>query len=641
MNVDEIRSLIDRADQQYYNGNDSGISDYEYDTLKEKLQEIAPDDPRLARVGAPVSRDNILNKFQHTFPMGSLNNARDVQEFKSWVQSRNVTEKVLIQPKVDGFSLALYFKDGVLQNAVTRGDSKVGEDITANAAMFKNVNLQVPNDFTGAIRGEALLLIEDWEKLDPNKDSNPRNIAAGTARRKDGQDCNHLTFYAFDIVGHELTSEQAKIQYIQELGFELVPDTRLGTVDDAIEEYERLEDPSIRNGEYNFWIDGLVIKINDLQKQEKLGYKNNRPKGMVAFKWKADQKKTKIEGVTITVGHTGKIIPTARLEPVRIGGTTVTNALLNNWDEIGRLGVAIGDEVIVQKSGEIIPKVIGLASKSDDRQIIDKPTECPVCSGPVAHHTNVDGSDTADIYCVSDDCPARQQAKIKRWIKKLDIKGIGDELIESLINNHLIEDVVDLYDLDASTLSSVELGNGEVGMSRACKIIDEINSTRTLTVDEFLGALGIKHLGKRRVQNIAESVSEFAELSPWLEGKLKQKNDEVGLPNVASDVDDSIQGCMGIITRLLQQVEVKPINLDVSGTLGGKSFCLTGAMSKPRKEIAADIEQEGGEIKKSVTKGLNYLVQADPSSQSSKTKKAIKYGTKVIGEEELYGMMAL
>jgi DNA ligase (NAD+) len=377
----EVQDLIDKADDAYYTHGKSVMEDSRYDKLKLELQTLNPTDARLTRVGSRI-KDNILQKRNHTVPMGSQGKALNEGEWNDWISNNLVKAGVSADIelhaslKMDGGSFSLEYKDGRLVCAISRGDGLVGEDITANAINFKGIPPMVTIDgklFNGFVRGEVILLEDDWDKVDPNKDSNPRNLAVGIARRKDGTQSELLTFCSFrmfDDDGHPAgKTEQGMLNLLSKVGFTVPPDY-VGNSKQVWDWYICVQ---ADRAKYPFWIDGVVVKVNDIEKQLALGESSNCPKGQVAIKFEAEGATTVLRAVTLQVGHTGAIVPVANFDPVRIGGTTVLNATLCNWENIETLGVAIGDTISVIKAGDIIPRIMEVVSQGKNRQEIPAP----------------------------------------------------------------------------------------------------------------------------------------------------------------------------------------------------------------------------------------------------------------------------
>ena len=375
-------NLIDRADQAYYNG--AGImTDAEYEGYKAQLKTLDPDNERFKRVGAPIPRDGILKTRKHEIDMGSLSNAMTPEEFRTWYDRvikllGDNTPVVTMMPKFDGFSVAIYYSRGRFSHAVTRGDGIEGEDISANVAAFKQVPLTLPGDFNGAVRGEAVLHLDDWLTIDPNRESNPRNLAAGIARRKNGTQSHLLHFHPFDLNSGwtdvpTYDFHCLDLALLASMGFTIFESMRYNDFasmelyhKDLCERRERNHPRALP-----FEIDGVVVRIDHNKGFKGLGITDRRPRGAVAWKFPLQEAVTKLLDVTWQVGRTGKVTPVARLAPVRIGGVTVTNASLHNMDEINRLDICIGDMVRVVRAGECIPAIIG---RHDEAQPANKPT---------------------------------------------------------------------------------------------------------------------------------------------------------------------------------------------------------------------------------------------------------------------------
>lgn len=354
-----------------------------------------------------------------------------------------------------------------------------------------------------------------------------------------------------------------------------------------------------------FWIDGIVVTVSSRDQQLELGESTSFPRWAVAIKFPAEVATTTIRAVEITVGHTGAIIPTARFDTVRLGGTNVESALLCNWDEIERLDVAIGYTVEVYKAGEIIPKVLKVTHRPADRQPLPRPTQCPVCGGPVGHKTTVDGEDSAVLYCLTADCPAKVFGKLARFIQSLDIQGIGDEILSSLVRFWRVKTPGDLYRLipQVNELHDLILASGSRVGTRAVTICKNLEAKKVLTLSELLGSLGIDALGKRRVALVQSKLpGEFDTLNDWHSGKLVEKAEEVGLPNTAEKIHQAILKHWPVVLDLLEAgvtITAPPPKAPVKA--GAKAFCMTGKLSKPREAWAKEIEAAGHVVKDAAT----------------------------------------
>ena len=456
----ELRSLIMKAKQAYYYGTHPIMSDREYDALEDELRRLDPDDPFLAIVGAPIPPDSMLTKAAHRIPMGSQGKVNSEEQFVAWYAKVALDYPIHASLKGDGASAAAYYESGRLVQVISRGDGQVGEDITANAIKFKGLPAYV-GSFQGAIRFEVILTIEDWGTVDPERKTNPRNLGSGIMGRKNGQQSELLTIFAFDIdeTGSdgkpvEFETEHAKSRRLQKLGFKLMPYQMCQTQSVAIAYYQQV---AKTRESLPMWIDGVVMKVDNIRAQQELGATAGRPKGQIAWKFDSEGVESTLLSISISGGHTGALVPNARFEPVKIGGTIVQNASLANWDEIKRLDLALGDRIWVIKANDIIPKIIRVTQPGKSRKPIQEPTTCPFCHGAVSRRLNAGGLEGVVLQCQNQECPKKSTGKIKRWIKSLDIQGIGDSVLAAMVEQLGLEDVSGLYHLDKDPTRLVEL----------------------------------------------------------------------------------------------------------------------------------------------------------------------------------------
>jgi len=397
------------------------------------------------------------------------------------------------------------------------------------------------------------------------------------------------------------------------------------------------QDSAVNVNGNQLWIDGLVIKLNSVDNQNKLGIASGKyPKWSTALKFPSPGAITHTTGVELGVGHTGAITPTAIVETVEIGGTNVSRVTLNNWNYIEAMDIAIGDKVKIVKGGDIIPKLVEVLDRPKNRKPIPKPTSCPVCGGKVGQDKNTDGSEAAAIKCKNPDCPAKITSKFERMVKKLEILDIGESIIVAMYKAGLLKKMGDIFRLEQNKtkIAALEVGNGVWGESRTQTMIDEVAKKTTMTLDQFLGMLGIDGLGQRRAKMIIEKADgKMDKIENWLDGTIVEFADEWGVPNIAKPISNGLVEMKNVVNDLLSVVKITAV--EKNSTNGVPSFCLTGTLSKKRSEIWDDIRAKGFVVHEDLAKGTTYLVQADPSSESSKSKKAKKYGTKVIGENEL------
>lgn len=676
-----MRNLYVRCMQGYHVFGKSELSDAEFDALKRAIRNDSPDDPVLKLVGAPAPAGEHLKKVKipKEVMMGSVANSDTHGEdyadgFQKWWGKVEPKDGIVASLKVDGLSVLLGYKDGRLSKAMTRGDGVVGDDITANVIRCQDIPFITAPQFTGWVRGELVIYTEDWKKLEATSDyTTARNAAAGIARSKSGENIEYLRFVAHDLIfafyvdleaNTEAANNAAKkfLMLDTTLGFKIPQPIYLNTLP-ACEQFFLV----IRDGrdKLPYEIDGIVFSLNDLNRVRQLGVDGESCwRGQVAWKFPALTGISKLKGVKLTVGHTGQINPTADLEPVNIGGVTVTSASLCNFDECERLDIAIDDTVEVSRQGDVIPKVIRVVShgydKNDRRAFaVLPPRLCPVCGGEVGRRKNVDGEDGVHLYCLNDECDAKATGKLHRWIKSLQIKELGTEVVDALVKAGWVSTVVDLYSF-SSTRATDEIGNLQVngkrlGVSKAKKILTNIKATQHLTIDQFLGSLGIKNLGKRKVQLIREAAAkmnalyqkgmgqdwfDFSDLNMWFSDALVRKGNLLGIPNIAREIQDDLARKRPLITELLNHITIKKhekVEAVADAKLAGKSFCFTGCRMTP--DETTRLAQLGGEEKSGVSKGLTYLVTKDPGKTSSKTSKAKELGTEVISYEQFKGMV--
>lgn len=653
--IAQLRSAILKAKQAYYYRGDSLFTDREYDALEDELRQLNPEDPVLKIVGAPVPPDSMLTKASHRIPMGSQSKVNSIEEFKTWHEK---SERAVLHGslKGDGASAAAYYVDGHLKQCISRGDGSVGEDVTANAIKFKGLPAYVADGerpFNGAVRLEVILTVADWGVVDPARSKNPRNAGTGIMGRKNGNQSELLTAFAFDLdeEGREFTTETEKTNRLAELGFSVIQHLSCATADEAIAFYENVVK---QRDALPIWIDGVVLKLDDIAKQRAMGSTGGRPKGQIAWKFDSSGAETTLLGVNVSGGHTGALIPNAELSPVEIGGTTVKSASLANYGEVERLGLAVGDRVWVIKANDIIPKVVRVTEQGANRQPIAPPSQCPFCGGAVGRRKNTGGDEGVVIECQNEDCPKKSIGKIKRWITSVDIQGIGDSVRLALVEQLELEDAADLYLLRNKKAALADLIINQekdirLGEKRATTILEGIDARRELTLPEFLGSLGIDRLGKRRVELMMQAApGELESVDAWRSSKLRQAEfaEKAGVPNTGAAIQDGLDAMAPLIERMLAAgvivVEGKPAA--PSTTSDGtpmKTVCITGKLpsGKKKSDYVAVLEAAGYRLVDAVEAGLDFLVLAEPGSTSSKAQKARKLNVALISEEDLQRML--
>jgi DNA ligase (NAD+) len=664
LRIASLRDQILRAKHAYYNRNDPIMSDAEYDALEDALRLLSPDDPVLAIVGAPVAPDSMLTKARHAIPMGSLSKVNSEAEFRAWWVKSGATG-AQASLKMDGASAAAYYHDGRLMQVISRGDGVVGENITSNAVRFKGLPSWVGEvrdgtmtGFSGAVRFEVVLTVADWGLVDPERRKNPRNAGAGIMGRKNGHQSDLLSTYAFDIdetrdgTAVRFLSEQEKITRLAQLGFTVIPHRHCNTPDDVVAYFREVTE---ERDALAMWIDGAVVKLDDLALQQTLGVTSGRPKGQIAWKFDSSGAETRLRDVVISGGHTGALNPIAELEPVEIGGTTVTSASLANFDEIARLDVAIGDMVWVIKANDIIPKIVRVTEQAMDRRPIPVPTVCPFCAGPVGRRVVQSGAEGAMLLCQSPTCPEKALGKLKRWIKSLEIDGIGDSVLDALVSTFGIEEPSGLYRLRERQEALADLVINQdkgirLGARRAQSIVTAIEATRTLSLSAFLGSLGVDGLGKRRAEMmIGAAQGTLDTLADWRAGQLADGAfaAQVGVPNTGAALQSRVDALGDVIDALLAAgvVVESAVGLGSKGEQADEvalpTVCVSGKLPSGRKkaDYAEPLARAGYALVDEVGKGLSVLVLADPDSTSAKAEKARKLGVRIVGEAELQRMV--
>lgn len=673
----KLRSLIDRADQVYYNGGDSArqdvLSDDEYDALKRQLAEIDPSDPRLTRVGAPVGRGDEIYKAEHKIPMGSLDNAMNREELSGWydgLRGKYEPFEVIVSAKLDGASMSITYSNGIMTQAITRGDGEVGEDVTANAAMMKGVALEAFNPdgtpFNGFIRGEVLLTKENFKKAKKpkgEKDSNPRNLGNGIMRRLDGDECHLLEFRAFRLYDFQGNIPDVRLAdmftRLQAMGF-ATPfiSTAASTKGATWAETNRPtilrtwaaecgvsldpgEDEDVCRDALDVEIDGLVVSVDSTSLLGAMGINHNRPRGEIALKFPPRAAATILEDVVWELGRTNKLTPVAKLKPVEIGGVIVQNATLCNPEEIARLGIKLGDNVLVTRQGDVIPKVTKVVDTSESNKPIEIPTTCPVSGAPVIRRDIGGGKKSVDIYAdvseESDGVPLAVRIKrLEHWTKTVDIKGFGPKTLEVLSRHYPDRGPSAIYEW-AETDHELKGVSPKVQETLRAAVKEK----QRLTIPQILGGLGIEKLGVRRIEAIITQFPEvFNDLKNWLGDELEKRAVELSLPNVAAVISDGIKANREELKLLgrwgVRAAKFEPAEAPAEGSY---VFCLTGTFEEPKAVIHKAITEAGHAFETAFKSNVTHVVAADPNSGSSKLKKARDKGVGVIGLEEMHELL--
>lgn len=627
--VAELEARLRKYKDAYYNRQPL-VSDAAYDALEDELRALDPDHELLRSVGAPVppraeAAVTEWEKARHAIPMGSLNKAVREVELRQWIalcdkvgaesQLAPISNNLLVTEKLDGLSLAVNYEKGVLAEAITRGDGQVGERITPNARRMKGVPARLPEPLTVSIRGEILLKLSDMRLAFPGYDGPPRNKAAGISKRYDGEGCEHLTVMFYDIEGdREHATEEQKFTRLAGLGL-FVPAFAVTDVEGVFAIHR--EYATQKRAQLDYEIDGLVVRANDVRTEHLLGELGGRPRGAVAYKFASLAKVSTVLAIEWVTGATGRVTPVATVAPVELGGAIVQSVALHNVSNTERLGVGVGDEVLVSRRNDVIPYLEEVVVRHGTAVVV--PAQCAVCKRPLARRGEY-------LVCTNALCRARVQGRIERWVGVQDIQEWGDKLIEQLVGAKLVREPADLYALGEKDIAALE----RRGPVIAKKVLDNLRAKLPPSLPVFLAALGIDDFALETAKLLVSAGYDTLEKVQAATAAELEAIKGMG-PIRAKSVTDGLRARAGEIQRLVA-AGVVPVAPSAAGRLSGKAFCFTGALARPRKEYEAMVLRHGGEVLSGVTKELDYLVMADPSSGSSKAEKARKYGTQCIDE---------
>lgn len=645
--VEELTAVLNQCIEKYYMGNESDVSDYDYDMMMRELSALEEEFPLLLREDSPTHRvggssDNTFQKVQHTVRMESLQDAFSVEELREFderVKKAFPDAKYVVEPKIDGLSCSLEYRNGVLVRASTRGDGDVGEDVTANVKTIRSVPLKLNEEIPFIeVRGEVYMSHDSFDELVATQElngektfKNPRNAASGSLRQKNPKITagRRLDIFVFNIQqkegGRTLSSHKESLDYLGELGFKTVPGyKRCDNIDEAIACINGIGNS---RGSLLFDIDGAVIKVDDFFMREELGSTAKFPKWAVAFKYPPEEKPTKLLSVDIQVGRTGVLTPTAVFEPITLAGTTVSRATLNNADFINEKRIAIGDTIVVRKAGDIIPEVLCVESHNGENPVFTFPESCPACGSRVAREEG-----EAAIRCNNPDCPAQLLRKLIHFCSRdaMDIEGLGSAVLEQLVSEKLISKASDIYRLTPMDLITLE----RMGQKSSLNLIEAIEKTKENDLYKLIFALGIHHIGLKAAKLLANhfetmeklleaEVSDVVEIEGIGEIMAKTLVDTLRLPETRSLINELCE--LGLNTKSLTEKE--------DDRFSGMTFVLTGTLSKyGRREAQEIIEKFGGKASGSVSKKTSIVLAGEDAG--SKLRKANELGIRVISESE-------
>ena len=657
--MEELRRKIEYHNNRYYNMDDPEITDYEYDLLMQELKKMEREHPELVTADSPTQKVGGTAKrtagvlVRHNVPMLSLQDVfarEDVYDFVEEMQRQLENPEFVVEYKIDGLSMALRYEDGELKLAVTRGDGVTqGEDVTENAKVISDVKkkLRQPLPYL-EIRGEVYMKNADFEKVNEMQEmlgkrpfANPRNCAAGTLRQLDSRITKErgLSMFIFNIQevsGHVFATHTEGYAYLKAQGVPVIEDYRVCKTADEV--WDAICQIGENRGRLSYDIDGAVVKLNSIADREKLGATSKVPRWAVAYKYPPEEKETTLLDIELSVGRTGRITPTAVFEPVRLCGTSVSRATLHNQDFIDELDVGIGDTIVVYKSGEIIPKVRRVVKEKRPEGVVRFriPDVCPACGAKTVRE-----EDTADIRCVSSDCPAQKERHIINFVGRdaMDIKGFGTVYIEELVRRGYIADIADIYCLKEHREALIE--QGIIGKEKNTdKLLDAIEQSKKNEPFRLLTGFGIPNVGKAAAKAIMKQFHSMDALMHATREQLLEVDDigEVSADCILSFFENELN------VRVIERLKKAGVNMELSepvegeGIFTGKSVVVTGTLpTLGRKEAQELIEKNGGKATGSVSKKTSYVLAGE--NAGSKLTKASELGIPVISEEEFLQMI--
>ena len=654
--VEKLRDDIRRHEYLYYVKDEPEISDAQFDKLMNRLKEVeaqfpelrTPDSPTIRVGGAP--REGFTT-VRHARPMLSLDNAFSFDALRDW--DRRVREgtgravnEYIAEHKFDGLSISLQYQDGVLIRGVTRGDGATGEDVTPNVKTIRSIPLRVDQsvlrklhlDQTFEVRGEIVMTRKSFEALNRQQEEiggkifvNPRNAAAGAVRVLDPSITaqRKLDFFAYYVYVEgkvPFAKHSESLEALRQMRFRASDDWKLCDGIDAVISYCESWDDKREKLPYE--IDGVVIKLNSTALQNELGFTSKAPRWAIAYKYPARQEQTVVNDIVVQVGRTGTLTPVAFLQPVQVGGVTVSRSTLHNMDEIGRLGLQIGDTVLIERAGEVIPHVLKVVKEGKDRRPFQMPKKCPVC-GSAIH--KVEGE--VAYRCVNSACPAKLKESIQHYASRhaMDIDGLGEKIVDQLVEKSMVKDLADLYSLKVDAVAELD----RMGEKSAQNLVEQIDASKKQSLERLIYALGIQFVGERTAQLLAGHFSSVEDLSK-AGAETLENVPEVG-PKVAAGITEFFsEPSNRNLIKKLNKAGVHPTaekRQVKSQKLAGKSFVFTGGLANRSREDAGELViQHGGKLSSSVSKKTDYVVVGtDPGSKYDKAK---ELGVPILNEKE-------
>ena len=650
--VQELSEILKEANYRYYVLDDPRMPDFEYDRLLRELEELEAAHPELVTADSPTQRVggeaiSAFEKYTHPVPLMSLQDVFSLEELDEFLEKTLVSHPdslFSVEPKIDGLSVALEYVDGKFVRGATRGDGSIGEDVTENLKTIRSIPMVIENAPARLIvRGEVYMPKKSFEKLNAKQEeegrslfANPRNVAAGSLRQLDPKICAQrgLDIFIFNIQlidGVEFTTHGDTLDYLKNLKFKVIPYRKLKTAEEINDYVLSINE---NRGDLPCDIDGAVIKVDDLSQRERMGSTAKCPRWAVAYKYPPEIKETVVEDIVIQVGRTGVLTPKAVVRPVRLAGTTVTNATLHNQDFITERDIRIGDTVHIRKAGEIIPEILDviMEKRPADAVAYLLPDHCPVCGAAV-----VRDAEGAFVRCTGAECPAQLSRNIAHFVSRdaMDIEGLGSSIVEALIEKGLIKSPADIYYLSLDEMKSL----WQKGSKAAEKLLAAIEASKQQDLSRLLFALGIRQVGAKAGKVLA---SHFGNLDALMGATLEELTDvpDVGAVTAKNIADWFAQPQS---RHMIEKLRSAGVNFEsrravADNRFAGKTFVLTGALSKfTRDEATEKIELFGGKASGSVSKKTSFVVVGE--NAGSKERKARELGIPILTEDEFLEMI--
>ena len=648
--VEQLKARIEKANHEYYDNDSPTLEDDEYDALMRELRGLEAEFPELLTEDSPSQRvggsaQSTFEKVRHEVQMGSLQDVFDLNEVRAFVERVQAegANEFTVEPKIDGLSVSLEYLGGALTVGSTRGDGFIGEDITPNLKTIRSIPLKLNGDIPLIeVRGEVYMpkksfakLCELQEKNGEPLPKNPRNAAAGSLRQKDSKitASRNLDIFCFNIQrieGKTFDTHSQSLEFIESLGFKIIPDLRVcHTADEII---ARIEEIGKQRQSFPFDIDGAVIKVNDLRLRDDIGATAKVPKWAVAFKYPPEEKETTLREIEVNVGRTGALTPVAVFDPVLLAGTTVSRAILHNQDYITEKDIRVGDRIVVRKAGDIIPEVVRAVSHGERSEPFLIPEICPVCGSKA-----IRDEDEAVIRCQNINCPAQLLRSLEHFASRgaMNIEGLGEAVVEQLVNADLVHTVADLYTLNLQDLKALE----RFGQKSAENLLANIESSKKSELDRLIFALGIRGIGQRAATLLCQ---KFGSMEAIMSATAE---DIAAIDGFGEVLANSVYTAMREPHRisLIEQLKSLGLNMSyseqrVSNAFEGLTFVLTGTLPTLSRDAAKKmIEERSGKCSGSVSKKSNYVLAGEKAG--SKLDKANELGIPVITEEEFLKMI--